>query len=114
MQRRIHVQYQRTRWLPGWIDHVEHETGGRGVVTITLFGRLDKSLCDEIRAKDRPLSVAAAENTLRTYWKDHDCMGGRIIDIEVSENPPEEQLRWRRSGLRARPKFNHIASKTAF
>lgn len=45
----------------------EHETGGRGIVTITLFGGMDQSLYDEIKAKDRPLSVTAAENTLRTY-----------------------------------------------
>lgn len=103
MQRRIHVQYQRTRWLPGWIDHVEHETGGRGIVTITLFGGMDKSLYDEIKAKDRPLSVAAAENTLRTYWKGHDAMSGPIVDIKLIENPPLGnsgiQIRWQAGAL---------------
>ena len=103
MQRRIHVQYQRSRWLPGWIDQVEHETGGRGIVTITLFGGMDKSLYDEIQARDRPLSVAAAENTLRTYWKDHDCMGGRIVDIQLIEHPPLGssgiQIRWQAHAL---------------
>jgi hypothetical protein len=103
MQRRIHVRYQRNRWLPGWIDHVEHETGGRGIVTITLFGGMDESLYDEIKAKDRPLSVAAAENTLRTYWKDHDCMSGGIIDIKLIENPPLGssgiEIRWKAGAL---------------
>jgi hypothetical protein len=103
MQRRIHVQYQRTRWLPGWIDHVKHETGGRGIVTITLFGGMDKSLYDEITTRDRPLSVAAAESTLRTYWKDHDAMGGGIVDIKLCENPPVGssgiRIRWQAGAL---------------
>jgi hypothetical protein len=102
MQRRIHVQYQRTRWLPGWIDHVEHFTGGRGIVTITLFGGMDKSLYDEIKAKSGT-DIAAAENTLRTYWKDHDCMGGEIVEVKMIDNPPLGssgiQIRWQAGAL---------------
>ena len=36
-QRRIHIRYQRNRWLAGWVDHVEHLGGSKGIVTITLL-----------------------------------------------------------------------------
>jgi hypothetical protein len=64
---------------------------------------MDKSLYDEITTRDRPLSVAAAESTLRTYWKDHDAMGGGIVDIKLCENPPVGssgiRIRWQAGAL---------------
>jgi hypothetical protein len=33
--------------------------------------------------------MAAAENTLRTWWPDHDGMDGKIISVERSKTEPE-------------------------
>ncbi len=32
--------------------------------------------------------MAAAEDTLRTWWPDHDGMDGKITAVEKSEEPP--------------------------
>jgi len=33
--------------------------------------------------------MAAAENTLRTWWPDHDGMDGKITSVETLEGEPE-------------------------
>ena len=68
VQRRIHIRQQRTRWLAGWVDHVEHQPGGQGIVTVTLFGGMDPSLYDAVKAQAKPgggAALAAAESTLQ-------------------------------------------------
>ena len=121
-QRRLHVHYQRHRWLAGWVDHVEHTGGSRGIVTITLFGGMDSSLYTDAKAgKTHGISVAAAESTLRTYWQDHDHKSGSVIEILEQENPPLGssgiQIRWKTDELldgfrpgrfvRVRPHLGH-------
>lgn len=90
MQRRIHVHHQRTRWLAGWIDHVEHLERGQGIVTVTLFAGADPSLYDaaKAQAKSGGASIAAAEPTLRTWWQEHDSKNGPVLDYKELPNPP--------------------------
>ena len=104
-QRQIHIRHMRHRWLPGWIDHVEHEAGGRGVVTLTLFGGSDPSLYDAVRAqaKSGGASIAAAEWSLRTWWQDHDAKGGGVVDVKDIPNSPPTM-----TGLQVRLKMGEL------
>ena len=54
MQRSRHVRYQQQRWLPGWIDSIEHFDYGGAIITITLFGGMDQSLYDDMKASRKP------------------------------------------------------------
>lgn len=103
-QRRSHVRYRKYRWLAGRIDHVEHLGGSAGIVTITLFGGMDRSLYDEVRQKQaQGLFVAAAEPTLRTYWQDQDGQQGAVCDVKDIADPPLGssgiQIRWQTQHL---------------
>lgn len=103
-QRWIHIRYQKHHWLAGWIDHVEHLGGSKGIVTITLFGGVDPSLLEEVKSKKaHGNAVAAAEATLRTYWQDHDHKGGSIVELRTLDKPPAGssgiQIRWQTGEL---------------
>ena len=103
-QRQIHVRYQKHHWLAGWVDHVEHLGGSKGIVTITLFGSVDSSLLEEVKSKKaHGNAVAAAEATLRTYWQDHDHKGGSIVEWKTLDKPPAGssgiQIRWQTGEL---------------
>jgi hypothetical protein len=47
--------------------------------------------------------MAVSENTLRTYWPDHDGMEGRFMAVEKSEKPPPGS-----SGIQVKIKMNLI------
>ena len=89
LQRRRHVRYQKQRWLPGWIDHVEHNDYGGGVVTLTLFGGMDSSLYADLKAhQDKGYHVAVAEKSLRTWFHRSDRKLGKVAEWKTIENPP--------------------------
>jgi hypothetical protein len=90
IQRQTHIRYQRYHWLPGWIEEVAYDStkpNGAGTVTVTLFGGLDPSLYDEV-VGGRNAQVAVAEPTLRTWRKDQDSQGGRVVDVKKITDPP--------------------------
>jgi len=105
VQRQIHIRHQRHRWLAGWVDHVEHQPGGKGIVTVTLFAGMDPSLYDQARAqaKNGGASLAAAETTLRTWWQEHDSKNGPVLDFKDIPNPPPGS-----SGLQLRVQLNEL------
>lgn len=106
VQRQVHIRHQRTRWLAGWVDRVEHEPGGKGIVTVTLFGGMDPTLYAAARAQAKPgggASIAAAEWTLRTWWQDHDSRNGPVLDFKDIPNPPPGS-----SGLQLRVQFSRL------
>lgn len=86
-QRARHVRYEKIRGLPAWVDHVEHQPGGKGIVTITLIGGQDESLYAGFQA-NRGARIAAAEPTLRTWWQEHDNKYGHILERKDTEQPP--------------------------
>lgn len=103
-QRRRHVRYQQQRWLPGWIDHVEHFDYGGAIITITLFGGMDPSLYDDMKAsRETGYWVAAAEKTLRTWFHRADRKVGRVLDWKEIDNPPQGS-----SGIQLRLKFVEV------
>jgi hypothetical protein len=80
-QRQRHIRYIRTRWMPARVDSVTYGKFGEGSVTVTLFAGMDDSLYDDFKTGSSG-QMAAAENTLRTYWPDHDGMDGKITAVE--------------------------------
>ena len=105
VQRQIHIRHQRHRWLAGWVDHVEHQPGGKGIVTVTLFGGMDPTLYDAARAQAKRggASIATAEPTLRTWWQEHDSKNGPVLDFKDIPNPPPGS-----SGLQLRVQLNEL------
>lgn len=89
MQRRRHVRYVQQRWLPASIDHVEHFDYGGGEVTLTLFGGMDSSLYEDLRAtRETGFWVAAADTTLRTWYHRGDRKVGKVLEWKEIPNPP--------------------------
>lgn len=90
-QRQVHLRHMRHRWLPGWVDHVEHQSQGEGIVTFTLFAGLDESLYDAVREQGERHgggAIACGEWTLRTWWQEHDNKGGQLVDVQDLPDPP--------------------------
>ena len=80
-QRGLHLRHIRTRWMPAWVDSVEYGEFGGASVKATLFGGMDQTLYDDFRSGVGG-KMAAAENTLRTWWPDHDGMNGKITSVD--------------------------------
>ena len=103
LQRRKHIRYQRQRWAPGWIDHVEIYDFGGGIVTLTLF-EVDHEIIDDFRKErnDR-IAVACAEKTLRTWFHRADRKFGKLVEWNELETPPLGS-----SGIQLRLKFSEL------
>lgn len=101
-QRAVHLRYERIRGLPALIDHVEHEPGGKGVVTITFFGGRDATLYEGLQV-NRGIRLAAAEPTLRTWWQEHDNKYGQILERKQLEPPPPGS-----SGIQVRVRISEL------
>jgi hypothetical protein len=102
VQRQIHIRHQLHRWLAGWVDHVEHQPGGKGIVIVTLFGGMDPTLYERARTA-KAGAIAAAEPTLRSWQQEHDNKGGRVLDFKDLPNPPPGS-----SGLQLRVEINEL------
>ncbi len=104
LQRRRHVRYQKQHWLPGWIDHVEDNDFGGGIVTLTLFGGMDPSLYADLKATQKDgCGVAVAEKTLRTWFHRSDKKIGQVLEWKEDANPPLGS-----SGIQIRLKFTEL------
>lgn len=104
LQRRRHVRYQRQRWLPAGIDHVEHFDFGGGIVTITLFGGMDPSLYAQLKAtQEKGFGLASSDKTLRTWFHRADKKIGEVLEWKETGNPPPGS-----SGIQVRLKFTEL------
>lgn len=101
-QRARHIRYEMIRGLPAWVNHVEHQPGGKGIVTVTLFGGQDESLYAGFQT-NRGVRIAAAETTLRTWWQEHDNKYGHILERKDAEHPP-----FTSSGIQLRLQCNEL------
>jgi hypothetical protein len=103
-QRRRHIKYEHVRWMPGWVDQVEHNDFGGGIVTVTLFGGMDPSLYEELKGnKEKGFGVAVAEKTLRTWSHRTDKKIGQVIEWKEIANPPLGS-----AGIQLRLKFTEL------
>lgn len=94
-QRQLHLRRMTHYWIPARIDHVEHEPGGKGVVTVTLLGGCDPALygafVDNGGVAGRMSTgvvMACAAPTLRTWWQDHDKAHGSVTARRDRADPP--------------------------
>ena len=83
-QRGQHMRHIRMRWMPARVDAVEHDQFGKAMITATLFGGMDESLYADFKP-DTDAKMAAAEDTLRTWWPDHDGMDGKMLEMNKSD-----------------------------
>jgi hypothetical protein len=105
LQRRRHVRYERQRWSPAWIDHVEVFDFGGGIVTLTLF-EVDQEIIDDFRKeKDDRIAVAVAEKTLRTWFHRSDRKFCKLVEWKEVKNPTLGS-----SGIQLRLKFVELLS----
>lgn len=101
-QRQLHIRHQKHRWVAGWVDYVEHQPAGKGIVTLTIFGGMDPSLYDDIR-KSKGFAVAPGEPTLRTWWQNHDHKWGELVERKELPSPLPGS-----SGIQLRIKFSEL------
>ena len=87
-QRQRHIRHLRLRWMPARVDTIDYGKFGRAKITATLFGGMDESLYADFKT-GLGGKMAAAENTLRTWWPDHDGMDGKITSVENLEGEPQ-------------------------
>lgn len=103
MQRLRHVRYERQRWVPGWVDEVEHFDFGGGIMKLTFFA-VDPSLIEEFKNEQADgYAVACAEKTLRTWFHRADRKFCEVLDWQEIENPPTGS-----SGVQVRLKFAEL------
>jgi len=86
-QRQVHIRQIRTRWLPARVESVEYGQFGQATVSVTLFGGMDDSLYADLKP-GTGAKMAAAEDTLRTWWPDHDGMDGKILAVNKRDEEP--------------------------
>ncbi len=87
-QRQRHMRHIRTRWMPARVDTIDYGQFGEATITATLFGGMAEELYGDFKPNVSG-KMAASEDTLRTWWPDHDGMDGRIVAVNrVDENPP--------------------------
>ena len=86
-QREIHLRRMLHLHVPARIDRVDHQGGSKGMLTVTLLGGFDPAIYDKF-IENWGVSVSAAEPTLRTWWMNHDMMGGPVVKKRTIENPP--------------------------
>ena len=87
LQKQRHIRHIRTRWMPAWVDSIEYGKFGHATITATLFGGMDQSLYADFKPGVGG-KMAAAEDTLRTWWPDHDGMDGTITSVEAVKEVP--------------------------
>ena len=78
----------RHRWMPAVVAAVEHRKFGDATVSATLLGGYDDSLYADFKPGVGG-QMAVSEDTLRTYWPDHDGMEGTITSVENLEGEPQ-------------------------
>jgi len=64
-QRQIHLRRMRHYWVPGWIDKVEYEPDGTGLLTVTYFAGMDKQVYEEINCRAAFRSLKRTDDCLR-------------------------------------------------
>lgn len=103
LQQRRHLRYQRQRWVPGWIDDVEHFDFGGGMLTLTFFD-VDPLLIDDFRKEQADgFGVACAEKTLRTWFHRADKKIGKVVEWKEDKDSPLGS-----SGVQVRLKFTEL------
>ena len=98
-----HNRHIRYRWMPARVDAVQHGKFGHATVTATLFGGMDPRLYADFKP-GLSGQMAVAENTLRTYWQNHDGMEGKIETV----TKPKGEIPFGSSGVQVQFSMNLV------
>jgi hypothetical protein len=83
-QREKHHLHIRERGLPGWVAAVDNK---ERIVTVTLFGNVDRELIDELVVGEQ-MGLAVALESLMTYDPVNDRKRGPVLEVnEVPQQP---------------------------
>lgn len=85
-QRGRHLRHRKLRWMPARVDAVKYGRSGQATVTATLYGGMAEALYTDFQ-EGRGAQMAAAEQTLRTWWPDHDGMDGTLVAVTPKAGP---------------------------
>ena len=89
-QRQMHLRRMRYYGLPAWIDKVEYERDGSGLVTLTYFSGMASQLYDEIQTKDPARGLWRADHRLRIIGgkQGDNGVGCHVQKVHVNPAPP--------------------------
>jgi hypothetical protein len=89
-QRQAHLRRMRHYWLPAWIDKVEYEPDGSGMLTVTYFSGMDRQLYDEIQTKDPYRRLKRADHRVRIIGGSQGDGGvnSHVQKVHVDPAPP--------------------------
>ena len=89
-QRRLHLRRMRHYLLPAWIEKVEYEPDGSGLLTLTYFAGMDRQLYDEIQAQDPYRRLKRADDRLRIIGgsQGDNGAGSHVLKVHVDPAPP--------------------------
>ena len=89
-QRRLHLRRMRHYLLPAWIEKVEYEPDGSGLLTLTYFAGMDRQLYDEIQTKDPYRRLKRADHRLRIIGgsQGDNGAGSHVQKVHVDPAPP--------------------------
>ena len=89
-QRRLHLRRMRHYRLPAWIEKVEYEPDGSGLMTLTYFSGMDRQLYDEIQTKDAYRRIYRADPRMRIIGgsQGDNGAGSHVLKVHVDPAPP--------------------------
>jgi hypothetical protein len=89
-QRRLHLRRMRHYRLPAWIEKVEYEPDGSGLLTLTYFAGMDRQLYDEIQAQDPYRRLYRADPRMRIIGgsQGDNGAGSHVLKVHVDPAPP--------------------------
>ena len=89
-QRRLHLRRMRHYLLPAWIEKVEYEPDGSGLMTLTYFSGMDRQLYDEIQTKDAYRRIYRADPRMRIIGgsQGDNGAGSHVLKVHVDPAPP--------------------------
>jgi hypothetical protein len=89
-QRRLHLRRMRHYLLPAWIEKVEYEPDGSGLLTLTYFAGMDRQLYDEIQTQDPYRRLYRADPRMRIIGgsQGDNGAGSHVLKVHVDPAPP--------------------------
>ena len=89
-QRRLHLRRMRHYLLPAWIEKVEYEPDGSGLMTLTYFSGMDRQLYEEIQTKDPYRRLKRADHRVRIIGGSmgDNGAGSHVLKVHVDPAPP--------------------------
>jgi hypothetical protein len=89
-QRRLQLRRMRHYRLPAWIEKVEYEPDGSGLLTLTYFAGMDRQLYDEIQTQDPYRRLYRADPRMRIIGgsQGDNGAGSHVLKVHVDPAPP--------------------------